>query len=97
MSDPATRSVSGQCVAIRLRFTLLQAMASSGPYPAAGASPSGRSARQNLWSERSRKRGAKRKPSILYRPKAMSEYEALSVATISGFTPPSRFSSVSSV
>jgi hypothetical protein len=38
----------------------------------------------------SRKRGAKRKPSIMYRPNAMSEYEALSVATISGFTPPSR-------
>lgn len=58
---PATRSMSGQCVVIRLRLTL------------------------------------KRKPSILYRPNAMSEYEALSVATISGFTPPSRFSSVSRV
>lgn len=32
--------------------------------------------------------------STLYRPNAMSEYEALSVATISGRTPPSRLSSV---
>lgn len=84
MSDPATRSMNDQCVAVRLRFTLLQATASSGPYPSGGPPSSGGSARQNRWSSRSRKRGTKRKPSILYSPKAMSDYEALSVATISG-------------
>jgi hypothetical protein len=56
-SEPATRSMSGQCMVTLFRFTLLRARSSSGPQPP--VSTPGISARQNRWSFRSLKRGEK--------------------------------------
>lgn len=37
--EPATRSMSGQCVITFFTFTLFRAISSSGPYPPAASAP----------------------------------------------------------
>ena len=55
--EPATFSMSGQCVITLFRFTRLRASSSTAPY--VPVSTPGIVARQNRWSSRSRNRGLK--------------------------------------